>query len=144
MSRDRDLSNSLNSFGAKQMNLPDAMWVGRSKFFLPTASVRHVVAAYMDVAVTMSAMPYFTIERINIPLKLPGSLKIGDHISDASGFVSLAPTGMQPVTTDGEIRYRCIDLFGGMASRLLNIDISSASSPFLPVSNVPWLEDLGE
>lgn len=119
-----------------------ASWQGRSHFYLPAPSVRKLASGYIDVAVTMTEMPFFTVDRINIPLNDGPAFRIGDIVSDPSGFISLTPPGMQQVTTNGEIHYWCIDLFRGMTSRLLGIDLGAQESPYLPVSTFPWLVQL--
>jgi len=124
------------------MDFQSASWQGRSHFYLPGKSVRRIASAYIDVAVTMTEMPFFTVDRINIPLNHGPVFKIGDIVSDSSGFISLTPPGMQQVTTDGEIHYWCVDLFRGMSSRLFNIDVGAQETPYLPVATFAWLVDL--
>ena len=126
------------------MDIFAASWQGRSHFYLPGPHVRDLVSGYIEVAVTMTEMPFFTVDRINIPLNDGPVFKIGDNISDPSGFISLTPPSMQQVTTDGEIHYWCIDLFRGMSSRLFGIDIGAQSSPYLPVSTFSWLVQLSD
>ena len=124
------------------MDIFAASWRGRSHFYLPGSRVRSLASGYIDVAVTMTDMPFFTVDRINIPLNDGPMFRIGETVSDPSGFISLTPPGMQQVTTDGEIHYWCIDLFRGMTSRLFGIDVGAQLSPYLPVSTFPWLVKL--
>ncbi len=120
----------------------NASWHGYSKFYLPGSEVSGMVAAYMNVTVTMTDMPFYTVDRINIPLGNSKPFQIGDYRSPETGFINVTPIDMPQVTTDGDIHYWCIDLFRGITSRLFNLEFSSLDIPYLPVSDFPWLMDL--
>ncbi|MEL6693330.1 MAG: helix-turn-helix domain-containing protein [Pseudomonadota bacterium] len=124
------------------MDLENASWQGHSKFYLPSSSVSNIVAAYMNVSVTMTDMPFYTVDRINIPLGDSEPFYIGEFLSPEAGFINVTPAEMPQVTTQGNIHYWCIDLFRGVTSRLLNLDFSELEIPYLPVSDFSWLMDL--
>ncbi len=126
------------------MAIRTAGWQGHSRFYVPGKRVRAIAASYMHVSVTMTEMPFYTVDRINIPLRNSSSFRIGDHQSDTLGFIAVTPPKMELVTTEGEIEYWCIDLFRGMVSRLLNMNMTSLKVPYIPVGDYNWLEELGD